>query len=55
MNEYGLDVEYVTKELNFLLKTLKHRSPDELWRYLQVLSKIIEPKDEDINNESKDN
>jgi hypothetical protein len=46
-NRYGVDVSYFSKELKSLIKSLPNRTPEELWRYLQVLAKIVEPKDEE--------
>lgn len=44
-NKHGLDVSYFKKELQRLTKSLPNRTPDELWRYLMQLAKIVEPDD----------
>ncbi len=40
-NRYGVDVRYFSKELKQLEKSLPNRKPDELYRYLIVLAKVI--------------
>ena len=44
MNRYGVDVNYFSKELKRLEKSLVYRPPDELYRYLLSLAKIVEPQ-----------
>jgi len=44
-NKYGVDTDYFKRELTSLIKSLPNRPPEELWRYLMVLAKIVEPNE----------
>lgn len=41
-NRYGVDVDYFKKELQSLIRSLPDRTPEELYRYLCVLSRVAE-------------
>lgn len=42
-NRYGVDTEYLKKELRKLEQTLDNRTPEELWRYFDSLANIYKP------------
>ena len=42
LNRYGVDVSYFKSELDNLKKSLNNRTPEELYRYLLRLAKIVE-------------
>lgn len=42
-NIYGLDVDYFSKELFRLRKSLPNRPPNEVYNYLMALAKIVQP------------
>ena len=44
-NNFGLDAEYFRKELQHLIDSLDNRTPEELYRYLCCLAKVVEPND----------
>lgn len=40
-NRFGVDVEYYTKDLKRLIKSLPDRTPEELKRYFESLAKSV--------------